>query len=126
MVSTSAQNSSNAAKGPAHKKPVAAKRKTASRKNGISVKSRAKNSQGAASRLFRQGRSVVETAYDTASDVSSSLPKISRNLHLRERGQTVYDMVENRPLIFGAVGLGVGVVIAALLPSTKRRSSKRR
>ena len=126
MVDTSVQNSNPASKTSGRSKFVSSKRKSASAKNGATRKTRGKNQQGLTSKLYSQGRNAVEGAYNTASDIGSSLPKISRNLHLRDRSQTVYDMIENKPLIFGAVGLGVGMVIAALLPTNLTRSSNRR
>lgn len=125
MVNTSAQTSSDTAKSAVPKKSTSPKRKASARKNGISAKNRGKNAQGMTAKLYRQGRNVMEGAYDAASGIGSSLPKISGNLHLRQRGQSMYSAVENKPLIFGAVGLGVGIVLAALMPSMSNRGTHR-
>jgi hypothetical protein len=125
MVNTAIQNSTDSAKPAARKKSAPAKRKNASRKAVVSAKARNGNSKGISSKLYRQGRKAVAGVYDAANTLGSSLPSMPRNLHLRERGQSMYDMVENKPLVFGVVGLGVGMVIAALLPSMHNRNSHR-
>ncbi len=124
MVNTSTQTSSDTAKSAVPKKSTSSKRKVSARKNGSSAKSRGKNSQGMTAKLYRQGRDVMESAYDAASGIGSSLPKISGNLDLRKRGQSIYSAVENKPLIFGAVGLGVGIVLAALMPSLSNHNTQ--
>jgi hypothetical protein len=125
MVNSSALNNSDMGKSHAPKKAATSKRKASSRKSASSTRSRSNKSNGVTAKLYRTGRNAMAGAYDAASAVGSNLPKIPSNLHLKERGQSVYSMVENKPLIYGAVGLGVGVVLAALIPSMHGRNSNR-
>jgi hypothetical protein len=125
MVNTSVQTNTDKAKPGSPKRTAVQKRKSAARKNGKSAKSRSRTQMGVTESVYRHGRNAVTGAYKSASEMGGSLPKMARNMHLRERGQSMYDMVEKKPLVFGAVGLGVGMVIAALLPSMGNRNSHR-
>lgn len=125
MVNTSVQNNSGPVKTGSVKKASATKRKAGPRKNGVAAKGRRKAAEGVTASLYRQGRNAVDGVYNAASGIGSALPKIPRQLHLRERGQAVYGSIEGNPLIYGAVGLGVGILIAALLPSMHSRNSHR-
>lgn len=112
MATTVNQNSSEKTKGRSAKKTHRAKVKTRARKNG----SRGANG-GVTTNIYRQGRDALVSAYDSATKVSSSVPKLARRMHLRSRSQSLYTMIEERPLVMGIVGVGVGMVIATLLPS---------
>lgn len=125
MVNTSMQNNLDTPKLPTSRKSSAPKRKASARKSGKAVKATGRKAQGISARLYRQGRDAMSGAYDAAAGIGSSLPKIPSKRQLRKQGQSVYAMVENRPLIFGAVGLGVGMALAALIPSMNSRSSHR-
>jgi hypothetical protein len=118
MATSMMQNSTESMRGSAPKKAVKSKRKVQARG---SVKRKAKAREGLTTQLYRQGRDVVSSAYDSAAKASaragSAMPKLGENLHLRSRSQSLYTMMEQRPLVMGAVGLGVGMVLAALLPS---------
>jgi hypothetical protein len=80
---------------------------------------------GMTTQLYRQGRDMVASAYDGATRAGSNLPKLARRMHLRSRGQSIYAAIEERPIVMGVVGLGVGMVIAALLPSMTRSHHNR-
>jgi hypothetical protein len=86
-------------------------------------RARAEAPEGLGAQLYRQGRDAVSGVYDSAATVgaraSKAMPKLRGNLHLRSRGQSIYSTMEEHPLVIGAVGLGVGMVLAALLPSAK-------
>jgi hypothetical protein len=117
MATSTMQNSTESVRGSAPKK-IATKRKVQARG---SIKRKGKASEGLTMQLYRQGRDGVSSAYDSAAKASaragSAMPKLRGNLHLLSRSQSVYAMMEERPLVMGAVGLGVGMVLAALLPS---------
>ncbi len=123
MANSATQNSSDTVKKPGARKARSATRKVA--KAGSSSKGRRKVQNGHSSSLYQQGRDALSGAYDTAAKAGRSLPKLSGDLHLRERGQSVYAMMEERPLVMGAVGLGVGIVLATLLPSMNHPRSHR-
>ena len=122
MVNTSMQNNLDT---PTTRKSAAPKRKASARKSGTVAKAKGKKTQGMSAKLYRQGRNAMAGAYDAAASIGSSLPKIPGQRQLRKQGQSVYAMVEHNPLIFGAVGLGVGMALAALIPSMSGRSSNR-
>jgi DhnA family fructose-bisphosphate aldolase class Ia len=116
MTTSTMQNTSENKRGKLSKGPI--KRKVQAR---ASVKKVKKNADGLAAKLFHQGRDAVSSAYDSAAKAgakaSRSLPHLPNDLHLRSRGQSIYTMMEEHPIVMGAVGLGVGMVLAALLPS---------
>lgn len=91
----------------------------------VGAKKRSKKTESMTSQLFRQGKDAVSGAYETAAKAGRALPKMPSSRELRQQGHTVYTMMEERPLVMGAVGLGVGIALAALLPSM-RSSGKRR
>jgi protein-disulfide isomerase-like protein with CxxC motif len=123
MATTTLQNISEAIRGSRPAKAIKAKRKLqARRRNKKAV-------EAVATKLYRDGRDAVSSAYDSATQAGVrariALPKLRNKLHLRERSQSVYTMMEERPLVLGAVGLGVGMVLATLLPSFRSHRSKR-
>jgi hypothetical protein len=83
------------------------------------TKNRTKNGESMSAQLYRQGKDAVAGVYETAAKASRAMPKIPSTRELRQQGQSVYSMMEERPLVMGAVGLGVGIALAALLPSLK-------
>ena len=125
MVTTSTQNSSDNLKGSTSKKAVPTKRKVQAR----SGKSKNKTSAGLTANLYKQGKDAVSSVYDSAAKAgvraSKAMPDIGRNLDLRSRSRSVYTMMEERPLVVGAVGLGVGMMLAALLPSVTNHRQQR-
>lgn len=126
MATTTMQNSTETKKGDVSKRAIKAKRKLQTRG---SVKSKTKSVESLTTQIYRQGRDAVSGAYDTAAKASTrasqALPKLRRDLNLRARSQSVYTLVEERPLVLGALGLGVGMVLAALLPSLTRHRDHR-
>ncbi len=119
MVNTSTQNSTGTVKTAKAKKIGSAGRKTVSTKSRTrAVKGgRRAADVGVAANLYQQGREAVAGVYESAAQASRALPKLSKNMHLRERSQSAYLTMERHPLVLGVVGLGVGMVLAALLPS---------
>jgi hypothetical protein len=122
MANTPTQTASDTAS-KARKKKRAVKLRATS--NGTRRKTKRSAPEGMASQLYRQGRNAVSGAVESGIDMGRSIPKLGRGLHIRERGQSVYSMMEERPLVMGAVGLGVGMVLAALLPSMSKYSRNR-
>lgn len=130
MVSTTVQSNTTANKGGAPKKARSGKRKVASRARAANGRSRTRRARGASSnrsqgmtaQLYRQGRDMVSGAYETAAKAGRSMP---RSIGLRARGKSAYSMLEERPLVMGAVGIGVGMVLGALLPSMTSHRGRR-
>jgi hypothetical protein len=118
MATSTMQNSTESMRGSTPKKAVKGKRKVQARSI---AKRKVKAHEGLTTQLYRQGRDAVSSAYDSAAKAGAragnAVPKLPGNLHLRSRSQSLYTMMEERPLVMGAVGLGVGMVLAALLPS---------
>ncbi len=116
MTTSAMQNISENKKGKLSKGSI--KPKVRARSNGKKTGAKA---DGLAAKLYHQGRDAVSSAYDSAAKAgakaSRALPHLPNDLHLRSRGQSFYTMMEERPIVMGAVGLGVGMVLAALLPS---------
>ncbi len=127
MATSTMQNSTNNLKGNTSRKatkPRAAKARTA-----VSRKAKSKSVEGLSAQIYRQGRDAVSSVYDTASKAgaraSRAMPDLRGNLDVRARGQSIYSSMEEHPLVIGAVGLGVGMVLAALLPSATANRHKR-
>jgi hypothetical protein len=73
--------------------------------------------QTTAVEFLKQGRSVLSGAYDQVSHATQSLPHAARYVTDPRKRRSITRMMEERPLMVGAVGLGIGMVLAALLPS---------
>jgi hypothetical protein len=87
----------------------------------VGRKSRTGETETMTAQLYRQGKDAVAGAYETATLAGRALPSTRQ---IREQGQSVYSMMEERPLVMGAVGLGVGIALAALLPSMSHKGSR--
>lgn len=126
MTTTTLSNSPENTKGSSSKKSLkgAGKAKTSAK-----VQSKSKVTDSLTTKLYRQGKDAASTVYETAAlagaKASNALPDLPKNLNLRSRSQSLYQMMEERPLVMGAVGLGVGMVLAALLPSVSSHNQKR-
>jgi len=110
---------------------VPGKTKPASRKAGASAKrasspaakrgpKRQSNFAGgysdSASRLIARGKTAFGNAYAWAGEASHSLPRSARDLGLPDQ-RSLKAMIDDRPLIIGAVGLGIGVALGSMLPT---------
>jgi hypothetical protein len=86
-----------------------------------------------ASRLMSRGKQAIGGAYDWAADgAGRALPRAARHLPDQRTLQSVF---EDRPILLGVIGLGVGAMIGMMLPRhrmgeysppAKRRSSRKR
>jgi hypothetical protein len=65
--------------------------------------------------LLSKGRRAIGDAYDWAQQKGQHLPRAA-DFHLPDQ-RAIRNMVEERPLMLGAIGLGIGMVIGAMLPS---------
>ncbi len=124
-MATTNQNGETAKSSPAVKKRRSTRKGVVARKRRSTAKtrqgSRAKSSARAmgTSEFLNQGRSALSSAYDQVASAGRSLPKISRYVTDGRKRQSITRMIEERPYVLGAVGLGIGMVLAALMPSTR-------
>lgn len=127
MVTSTMQKSPDNLKDSISRKST--KPKIAKTRSTVKGKSKLKASERLRDQIYRQGREAVSTVYESASEVgaraSRAMPDLRHNLNLRARSQSLYTTVEEHPLVIGAVGLGVGMVLAALLPSANTTRHKR-
>ena len=128
------EQASKAVKGlsQAARTKVARKAKPASRKFAASAKRATRTatkrlSKGqstfagysdSASRLIARGKAAFGDAYAWAGEASSSLPRSTRDLGLPDQ-KSLKAMIDDRPLIIGAVGLGIGVALGSMLPAVR-------
>lgn len=120
MVTNSPQTSSQGVKSSSPKKgrPVSSKARTRSANGKPSSRRKVK---GLTANLYQQGRDVVSGAYDTAAKAGEYVPHMS----LKSGRQSVYAMIEERPFVVGAVGIGIGMVLASILPSVSSHRNGR-
>jgi hypothetical protein len=76
-----------------------------------------------ANTLMSGGRSALNQAYSLAEQAGSAGSRAMRNMPDTRSLQT---MMDERPLLLGAVGLGIGVLIGAMLPSMHGSSGHQR
>jgi hypothetical protein len=108
-------------------KAAAARRSTASRSsrsiasktrsNGRTSSSRksGSGSSGLTSRLLSRSRRAAGNAYEWAAEgASRAIPLASRSMPDQ---RTVQRLVDERPYMLGALGLGIGAMIGMMLPS---------
>ena len=69
-----------------------------------------------AARLIARGKAAFGDAYAWAGEASHSLPRSTRDLGLPDQ-KSLKAMIDDRPLIIGAVGLGIGVALGSMLPT---------
>jgi hypothetical protein len=117
----------------ASKRRSTASSKSSSRRSSSLLDGRT-TAKSAAVKLLGKGRSVLGSAYNWADETSRSLPRTARNIHMPSMPSTrsMENMIKDKPLMMGAVGLGIGVLLGAMLPSyrsvtgSSSRSSGRR
>jgi hypothetical protein len=66
--------------------------------------------------MLRQGRSVMNRAYSFAEEARRAMPRMPR-VDLRLPRRSDFDaLTDANPLVIGAIGLGLGVVLGTLMP----------
>lgn len=108
-------------KAKAGAKSMARKAKSTARRSS-SVRKTTKDSTSAlegysqqAQKFFDRSKTAIHAASDWAGATAKHLPEAARKLNLPDQ-KAAMDFAEHRPLVVGAVGLGVGLVVGALLP----------
>ena len=76
--------------------------------------------------LIDRGKSAIDVASKGARRAAKAIPRAARELGLPDQDTTV-SFLKEQPLVVGALGLGLGVLIGTLMPhwssspTTKRR-----
>ena len=73
------------------------------------------NLRSSSDQALRQGRRALDKAYDWAGEATDMVPRL-RDLRLPRRSD-FGAIREANPLLLGAVGLGLGIVLASLMPN---------
>jgi hypothetical protein len=85
------------------------------RPQAVQGRSIGRSAQRSASGLARRGKRLVEDAQGWADNARNAMPRFAKNMHLPSP-PSFESITEANPVILGAVGLGIGVIIGALLP----------
>ena len=91
------------------------KRRAAGRAQSTQARPLARGYGRKASGLVRHGRRLVDDAYGWVDEARSAVPRIAGNRHLPS-ARRLESFAKANSVILGAVGLGIGVIIGALLP----------
>jgi hypothetical protein len=79
-----------------------------------------------AQRFLKRGKSAFGGAYTWAGEAGKSLPANVRNFGLPDQ-KSIQTLMNDSPLVLGVVGLGIGVMLGAMLPAmatTKTTAAK--
>jgi hypothetical protein len=77
-----------------------------------------------AAKFIARGKSAFGDAYAWAEEAGSAIPRRARNIGFPDQG-AVQHYFADRPLVLGAVGLGLGMALGAMMPSVAgRREAK--
>jgi hypothetical protein len=75
--------------------------------------------------FFDRSKTAFHAASGWAGDKAKRLPGAARKLNLPDQ-KAAMDFAEQRPLVVGAVGLGLGLVVGALLPRMQSAPAPKR
>jgi len=119
------QNTSNATTAVAPKPRASARKRASKRASGRNRRRAAPRNAagrllardygGAATELARRGKRLVDDAYGWVDEARNAVPRLTKGMHLPSP-RAFESFAEANPVLLGAVGLGIGVVIGALLP----------
>jgi hypothetical protein len=104
------------AKPASRKAATSAKRLSRAAKRPLREQSRFAGYSDSAARLISRGKTAFGDAYAWAGEASNALPRTTRDLGLPDQ-KSLKAMIDDKPLIIGAVGLGIGVALGSMLPS---------
>ena len=112
------------AKAPVRKKKLKSLRRGSTLKRAAKELSTSGYSRQA-QQLFNRGKTAIQAATDWAGTTVKHLPYAARNLNVPDQ-KAAMDFAEQRPLVVGAVGLGIGLVVGALLPRMRNTPPHKR
>jgi ElaB/YqjD/DUF883 family membrane-anchored ribosome-binding protein len=78
-----------------------------------------------ASRFIGRAKSAFGDAYTWVGETGNALPKTAKRMGLPNQ-QSMQEFIDEKPLIVGAVGLGLGIALGAMLPMTRATAPARR
>jgi hypothetical protein len=93
----------------------AARAKASPRRSASRRRSRNVNLRMPTDQFVRQGKRAINRAYDWAGEAASAMPRF-RDLRLPRRSD-FGTITEANPLLLGALGLGIGIVLGSLMPN---------
>ena len=115
-----------ALKSTSRKKANTAKRSSrAKKKSPLQAHSTFAGYSDSAARLIARGKSAFGDAYAWAGEVGGAIPKTARHMTL-PNSNSLKALIEDKPLILGAAGLGIGVVLGSMLPAAFNGTSAKR
>jgi hypothetical protein len=107
---TSAEGSGKSRRKRVSRGKAAARRRSAGRRRSANANLRSSSDQA-----LRQGRRAIVRAYDWAGEATHMVPRF-RDLRLPRRSD-FGAITEANPYLLGAVGLGLGIILASLMPN---------
>jgi len=132
QVSKTAKDMSQAAKAkiakkakPVSRKAVASAKRAsrAATKRLLPEQSNFAGYSDSAARLIARGKSAFSDAYAWAGEAGNALPR-TKDLGLPDQ-KSLKAMIDDKPLIIGAVGLGIGVALGSMLPSVRSAATEK-
>ena len=75
--------------------------------------------------FFDRGKRALYAASNWTGATAKHLPETARKLNLPDQ-KTAMEFAEQRPLVVGAVGLGLGLVVGAMLPRMQSAPTPKR
>ena len=113
-------------------KSLARKAKSKSGRSASSLKKVAKKLPGSftgysqqAQEFLDRGKTALHAASDWAGATAKHLPDVARKLNVPDQKEFM-EFAEHRPLVIGAVGLGLGLVVGALIPRMNHAPAPKR
>jgi hypothetical protein len=97
------------------KREASRTRRAAARAQPTQARSFTRSYGRKASELVGRGKRLVDDAYGWVDDTRGAVPRIAANMHLPS-ARRIESFAEANPILLGAVGLGIGVIIGAFLP----------
>ena len=126
MNPTKSPAKARALKSTPRKKASTAKRYSrAEKKNPLQAQSTFAGYSDSAARLIARGKSAFGDAYAWAGEVGGAIPRTARHMSL-PNPNSLKALIEDKPLILGAAGLGIGVVLGSMLPAAFNGASAKR
>jgi hypothetical protein len=90
-------------------------RREGGRSRSSQLRSMTREAERSTSGLARRGKRMAEDAQHWVEEARGAIPRLAKNMHLPSR-PSLETFTEANPVVLGAVGLGIGVLIGALLP----------
>lgn len=97
-------------------------RRASSRRRSGGNRSASSGYSQTAEKLLSRGKQALGGAYKWAESAGRSLPNISDKISIPS-ARRAQSMMEDNPLMVGALGLGLGLALAAMMPLTGRSGS---